>query len=841
VKGNGTSAEPVIELHGVSHAGLTASEAEARLATEGPNVLVAPKRRSSWRQVVGPLADPMVALLVVAGLTYLTIGERRDGIVALAAVFPVAAVGWLLETRASRALHALERMTAQTARVLRDGVWCTTVATGLVVGDVIALREGDVVPADGRVIELTQLAVNEAALTGESLPSEKTTSTGEDEVLAGTHVVSGSAVVRVERTGPRTRYGELARLVSEASVTATPLQRSISRLLRLLIVGAAALCIAVAGVEVLRGHGIAHGVLAGVSLAIAAMPEEFPLVYSLYLGLGAWRLARQNALVRRLPGVETLGSTTVICTDKTGTLTEGRISIAEIHACPGWTRQQVVDVAMLASERNPFDPIDIAIAAQAEPLPDAELLIDHPFDPVRRHVTHVWRIDGSLVVAAKGAFEGVVGNAAGSDALRGLVAAHDRLTRHGLRVITVATGTPRSDPPGDRLSDEAGLEIVGLIAFSDPIRAGVVDAVAECRRAGVRVVLITGDHPATALAVAEQLELSNRVGARDAVVTGDDIDAASPAELDQLVARANVFARTRPDQKYLIVQALRRQGEIVAMTGDGINDAPALREADIGVAMGERGTEVARQSATIVLLDDNFATIVSAIRNGRRILDNISHAFSYLLAFHPPLLVAAIAIPIADKPLLLQPIHLVALEIVLHPIISVVFEGDDGEDLMGRPPVAPAEALAPRRLRLPLAVGATVAASFVVLYLSMLARGWPITEARGLAFAFLLVAQLPLILSNRVPDHALSPHHLDLTRRVAFVAVGLGAGTLCTLYWPPLAETLQLTPFPLVAWPLVVALAVVTSLWAEPLKGRCSRVSPTRNHPRRTPAGRRRP
>ncbi|HET9609026.1 MAG TPA: cation-translocating P-type ATPase [Acidimicrobiales bacterium] len=838
-------------------AGLTSAEARARLARDGPNRLVPEPRGRRLKRLAGPLADPMVALLLVAAPTYLLIGDTADAIVAFAALGPIAAVGWLLESRAERTLDRLRRMTAPVATVWRDGARRQVPADDLVVDDLVVLHQGDVVPADARVVELTQLTLDESALTGESLPVAKTvgeagTGSGEREghggvgggdrggrdggtVWAGTTVVSGRALVRVFATGTSTRYGRIGTLVAAVRQPPTPLQRGLARLVRTLALLAGLLCVAVVGAVLLHGDGWGDAVIAGVSLAIAAIPEEFSMVYTLYLALGAWRLAQQRALVRRLPSVETLGSTTVICADKTGTLTHGRLAVAGLWAVAGDERE-LLETAVLACEPSPYDPLDVAIVDHARDrgvdvaaLHAGDLVTDWPFDPVGRYLTHVWRPAGAagapgpagVVVAAKGSIEGLLAPGAGPDRDHAdSWAAHDAFAADGMRVVAVARATAPG-PTGDRRRDEAGLHLVGLVAFNDPIREGVAEALAECRTAGIRVVMVTGDHPATAHAVAEGLDLPHDVGGRDVIATGADLDEADPDRVQQLAATANVFARTRPEQKHQLVQALRGRGEVVAMTGDGINDAPALREADIGVAMGRRGTEVARAAATLVLVDDNFATIVRAVRDGRRIFDNLTRAFAYLIAFHPPLLLGALVVPLLDRPLLLLPVHLVMLELLLHPVVSLVFQAEPADaDVMDRPPRPVGDALRLRAMWRAYAVGGVLALGVVVAYLAALGVGWPVEEARGLGFVTLLASQPLLLLGMRSPDRPLWRSGRPWTRTLGVVLAVLGVVAVAAVAFPPLAGLLKVAPFPPVGWLVAGAVAVATTVWSEPLKRR---------------------
>ena len=825
--------------------GLTEVEARVRLERDGPNQLVASSTRGRLKHALGPFADPMVALLLVAAPTYLLIGETVDAVVALVALVPVAGVGWVLERRAERTLERLSELTAPTASTIRDGEVKTIGAVDLVVGDVVVLQEGDVIPADANICEATQLLVDEASLTGESLPIDKTKEDADKpdsdsgSVWAGTTVLTGRATVEITSTGPRTRYGKIGTLLATTTNPATPLQQALSRLVAVLAGAAAVFCVAVMAAELWRGNGWGEAVIAGVSLAIAAIPEEFAIVYALYLSIGAWRLAREDALVRSLPGAETLGSTTVICTDKTGTLTEGRLSVAATaNTTSDMTAPSdvgtlneadamLLSAGVLACEPDPFDPLDQAITAYAgqhgidvASLHSAHLETDWPFDPIDKYLTHVWRLpDGAYQVAAKGAYEGIVAHASMSTAAQvTLDEAHALMTEQAMRVVAVASARVPG-PTGVRSRDEAELEVVGLIAFNDPIREGVDDALAECAAAGIRVIMITGDHPVTAHAIAEGLGLPHQYNDRDLIATGDDLDNASEEQLDGLVSHANVFARTRPEQKHLIVEALRRQGAVVAMTGDGVNDAPALRAADIGIAMGQRGTPVAREAATLVLLDDNFATIVAATRNGRQIYDNLTRAFAYLIAFHPPLLIAALLVPILGKPLLLLPVHLVILEILLHPIVSLVFQAEPADpDVMTRPPRPAAYALSAAALWRPYAVGITLAAGVTGLYLVGLDQNWSTEQARALGFATLLAAQPLLLLIERRPAAAFWRSSLNVTKELAIAIAAVSLTTAGVLYFPPLATITQLEPFPAAWWTAVVAVAAVTTLWSEPLK-----------------------
>ncbi len=798
--------------------GLTTAEAHRRLAQHGPNDLVPPARLPglfTWVRRV--LTDPMVLLLLVAGTVYLSVGDVGDAAVSVIALVAITAVSVVLELRTERALQSLQRLTSPVADAWRDGTLQTIPANGLVPGDRILLREGDVVPADATVVAEGRLMVDESSLTGESEPVDL-----ERDAIAraGTTVLSGRSQAIVVETGQRTRYGTIGLLVAGIVEPPTPLQRGIRRFVTSLGVVALLASVGVIVVELLHGIGWTDAVVAGISLAMAAIPEEFPMVFALYLALGAWRLARHRALIRRLAKVETLGSTTVIATDKTGTLTAGRLelrllALADGTVATGADRAELLEAAVLASEPSGHDPFDAAIIRDAAVTPEGELIASYPFDLRGKHTVQVWRRAGRLESYAKGALEAMLDRTAASPALRTQAErANARLAESGMRILGLASGQPAS--AATREAAEAGLSFRGLVAFADPIRDGVREALDECRSAGIRVVMITGDHPATARAVARDLGLPGA----DQALTGEQLDVLSDDERARAVAGVTVFARFEAAQKYELVRALHARGAVVAMTGDGTNDAPALREADIGIAMGRRGTEVARAAATMVLLDDNFATIVHSIRDGRRIFENLRRAFAYLIAFHIPLLLAAVSIPLLGSPLLLLPIHLVWLEIVVHPTSSLVFEADPApSDIMRRPPRASAaELITISDLRRPVVLGITLAAAVLGLYLADLGRGSAVEHARALALTALLCGQLLLVLVTRSPGRAFWRTTARGNRALPLVVGGAAVTLVAVLQVPLLARFFEVAPLDPLEWAAAIGIAIVATLWSEPLK-----------------------
>jgi Ca2+-transporting ATPase len=801
--------EPSPEARAPDRAGLSSHEAAQRLRQDGPNALVLHERLEALKAFLHTLADPMALMLGAAGAVYFLLGEVRDGVVLLVSLVPVLAADVALDLRSRAALRKLAAAASPRAHVRRDGREIVVPSEDVVAGDLLILREGDVVQADGDVCVAANLSLDESQLTGESEPVAKAPG---DPVFAGSLIVAGQGEALVARTGARTRYGDIARMVAESEPPATPLQRKTGRLVRRLGIGALVLAGAMALFTYLHGGGAGRALLAGISLAMAALPEEFPLVLTVFLSLGAWRLSRAGVLVRRLASVEALGSTTVICTDKTGTLTQGMFGLAEVLSFDSSDEKELLAVAALACEIDPQEPMDRAILHRARTaglpetaLQQGTLVIDYAFDPKEKLMAHVWRdARGAERIAAKGAFEGILarcsigasGDAAGEAGARAAAqGAHDRMAAAGRRVLAVATRAGAFS--GERERDLRDLRLVGLLGFSDPIRPEVPAAVAECAAAGVRVKVVTGDSPVTAHAIAEAAGIAHEHG--PGILTGEELASAG----DEGILRASIYARVQPGQKHLIVEAHQRAGEIVAMTGDGINDAPALRQADVGVSMGVRGTPVARAAADLVLLHDDFGALVTAVREGRHIFDNLVDAFLFLVAFHVPVIALAVVVPLLGLPPLLMPIHLVWLELVVHPISAFVFEGGASPGAMHRPPRPPSAPILPRReLALSILSGALLAAAALWLYQGRLAAGE--AGARSIALAAVILGGL--VLTGVAPA---------VRRSRRFLAVGgtVAVSLPLAMYWRPVALALQLAPLDLAGWGLALLAALAATGW----------------------------
>ncbi|HRX89228.1 MAG TPA: cation-translocating P-type ATPase [Steroidobacteraceae bacterium] len=734
------TAQQVIERLDSSTAGLSAAEVARRRATHGRNVLRESAGRSPLAILLAQFADFMILVLLAAAVVSGLIGDLTDTIIIIAIVVLNAVIGFSQELRAERALQALKAMAAPVAQVIRDGCRGTVPSADLVPGDVVVLEAGGVVPADLRLIEAASLRVNEAALTGESVPVDKTTAALAQPDLGiadrhnlahkGTTVTHGRALGIVIATGMRTQLGRIARLLHDASGVDTPLQRRLAIFGRRLALVVLAICTVVFITGLVRGEPVMPMLLTALSLAVAAIPESLPAVVSISLALGARKLMQGRALIRKLPAVEALGSVTYICSDKTGTLTANQMHVDQYY-CDGETAAEVgkgrswqlLLTAMAVSHDAEFDadgeiigdPTEVALlraaAAQVDAQAEAERLprvAEIPFDSERKCMTTVHRQDaGQYLSVTKGAAEVVVPlcmcecREAGAQALdrKRILQAADQMAADGLRVLAIAVRRVHELPnPATSAALESELEFVGLVGMIDPPRAEAADAIAACKTAGMVPVMITGDHPLTARAVATRLGMNVD---DDAVLTGTQLAALDDVKFAQRVDEVRVYARVAPEQKIRIVTALQARGEVVAMTGDGVNDAPALRRADIGVAMGITGTDVAREAASMVLLDDNFATVVQAVREGRRVYDNIRRFIRYVLTTNSGEVWTIFLAPFLGLPIPLLPIHILWINLVTDglPGLALAVEREE-PDIMRRPPRPPHESVFARGLGL---------------------------------------------------------------------------------------------------------------------------------------------
>jgi Ca2+-transporting ATPase len=824
--------------------GLTAAEAAARLASEGPNALPTDARSSFIHTVWHLLREPMLLLLLAAAGIYLVLGDRFEAVMLSLSVCFVIGIELVQERKTARALDALRDLASPRALVLRDGKPQRIAGQDVVRGDRILIAEGDRVPADARLVEASGISVDESLLTGESVPVRKRVALATDTearpggddlpfLYSGTLVVKGRGAAEVFATGPRSEIGRIGTALHGATSERSPLQREIGAIVRVMALTAAVLSIGLAVLYAVQSDSVVEGLLVGIALAMSLLPEELPIVLAVFFALGALRLSKHRVLTRNLAALETLGATSVLCTDKTGTLTENRMRVAALYAA-GEVHQvtdaalpefvhEVVEHGILASQRDPFDPMEIAFHQLGETALRATehlhatwtLVREYPLSPELLSMSHVWRSpnETSLIVSAKGAPEAIVDLChlpeAQVEAVRAAVMA---LGSDGLRVLGVASVRfDDGELPGEQ--HDYPFTFVGLVGLEDPVRATVPAAIADCRAAGIRVVMITGDYPATASAIGRKAGLA----CPDDVLTGAEIELLDDDALVTRLRSADVVARAVPEQKLRIVRALARDGGVVAMTGDGVNDAPALEAAHIGIAMGGRGTDVAREAADLVITDDDFASIVAGVRLGRRIFDNLRKAVTYIVAVHVPVAGLSLIPALLGWPLALLPLHIVFLELIIDPACSVAFEAEGDEaDIMSRPPRAPTSRLADRGLfLLGLAQGVSVLLACLAVLFAARQHGLAEGGTRALAFTALLGGNVALIAVN-LSWSVGGERKGRPTNRVAFLVAGLAmAGLVASLVFAPVRSVFHFDPVSLPLGLAAFGAGAVSVAWFE--------------------------
>jgi Ca2+-transporting ATPase len=719
-------------------------------------------------------------------------------------------------------LEALRDLSSPRALVIRDGVEQRIAGREVVREDILILTEGDRVPADATILSCNDLMVDESLLTGESVPVRKAawngvepvTRPGGDDlpfVYSGTMLVQGRGVARVSATGMQTEFGKIGKALQSVEVDETFLQKKSARMIQTIAAVGLSLCgLAVVLYGLTRGNWI-NGLLVGIALAMSLLPEEIPVVLTVFLALGAWRMSQKNVLTRRMPAIETLGATTVLCVDKTGTLTLNRMKVNRLWAGGEFydvdTADQktlpqrfhaLVRFAVLASETDPFDPMEKAFKEVADRYLDhsarfADWTLAHEYSlaPELLAMSHVWRssANGKYVIATKGAPEAVADLCHfDADRLRELASAIDAMAADGLRVLAAAKAEFSSNAwPASQ--HDFDFTFLGLIGLADPVRPEVPAAIAECHKAGVKVVMITGDYPSTAAAIGRKIGLP----AESQIMTGAEIERVQEGDLRRRIAETAIFARVLPEQKLNLVEAFKANGEVVAMTGDGVNDAPALKAAHIGIAMGGRGTDVARETASLVLLDDNFATIVEAIRSGRRIFDNLQKAMGFIFSIHVPIAGLALVPLIFDWPLVLTPVHIVFLELIIDPACSIAFEAEAEEaNIIARPPRDPQAPLFGKRdIVFSLLQGTLVLLSVLAVFALAIYRGQTDSDARTFAFSTLVFGMVGLITVNRSRSASIFDSLRSPNRAYWWVTCGALSFLAMVLYVPYLREVFR--------------------------------------------------
>jgi Ca2+-transporting ATPase len=852
-----------------SETGLSEQEAIARRKQEGYNELPSARARNLWSIAWETVQDPIFLLLIGGGIIYWILGDRQEAVILLGFVLFLMCISLYQEGKTEQALEALRDLSSPRALVIRDGQRHRIAGREVVRGDILVISEGDRVPADAQLLSCTNLLIDESLLTGESFPVHKVASMDDIEiarpggdalpfVYSGTLVVQGQGIAQVQAIGTQTEMGKIGSALQQVKPESTALQQEMAQLVGRLLGIALSLCVAIVIIYGFTRGDWLKGVLAGITLAMAILPNEFPVVVTIFLALGAWRIAQKQVLARRASAVETLGSATVLCVDKTGTLTLNQMAVQQLSPYSqarnlssydlGFHSQdplpeavhELVEYGILASQRDPFDPMEKAFKQLGDRYlnhtehlhNDWVLLREYPLSPHLLAMSHVWQsADGSIYeIAAKGAPEAIADLCHFTSQQQQMLAERvSQMSEQGLRILGIAKASLSAPPPlfmpphpilsPNHLPDQQhdfSFQFLGLVGLSDPVRPTVTPAIQECYSAGIRVVMITGDYPGTAQAIARQIGLMQM----GAILTGAELEQMSDVDLQQRIQSTNIFARAVPEQKLRLVNALKAIGEVVAMTGDGVNDAPALRAAQIGIAMGERGTDVARESAALVLLNDDFSAIVQAVKLGRRIFDNLRKAMAYLLAIHIPIAGMSL-IPVLFKlPLVLLPVHVAFLHLIIDPACSIVLEAEPAEmNVMKRPPRNPKEPLLGRKtITLALLQGCGILAIILVIFVLALYRGQGELDARTLTFTTLILANLGLILSERSSSR-LSLKVLKSPNAALWWVLGGGLLFLAiVLYVPFLRHLFSFSILHPIDLAICLSGGIISLLWFEQLK-----------------------
>jgi P-type Ca2+ transporter type 2C len=830
--------------------GLSADEAARRLIRYGPNELPSQKKQNVFSILLNVLREPMLLLLIACGGMYLILGESKDAWMLLTFVFVVVGITFYQERKTERALDALEKVASPIAHVIRNGIERKIPSRELVIDDLIIIREGDRIPADAAVMDATNLLIEESILTGESTSVRKSVWNGitslirpggEDLpfVFSGTLVTQGRAVVKVNAIGINTEVGKIGKSLQTIHEEDTLLKRETSRIVKNFAIAGIVLCITVIGIYGYIHQDWLRGILAGLTLSMAMLPEEFPVVLVIFLTLGAWRMSKRKVLVRKTPAIETLGAATVLCVDKTGTITENRMKLdglwvdKKLHILEHLQKDQfpndchsILEFAVLASQKDPYDPMEKEIITKGQAYISKNLAKYHTWSVVREYplsrellsVSHVWKSpnNNEYIVAAKGAPEAIADLCHfSSDQSAQLYERIHELSTLGYRILGVAGARVSPSKTATRQHDYP-FEFIGLMAFSDPIRTGMKQAVEECYTAGMRVIMITGDYAGTASTVARQIGLKNS----DQFLTGGDLSKFSFEELRNRIRSINIFARVVPEQKLLLVNALKANGDIVAMTGDGVNDAPALKSAHIGIAMGERGTDVARETADLILLNDDFLSIVGAIRMGRRIFDNLKRAMMYIVSVHIPIAGMSLLPLLFGLPPVLLPAHIAFLELIIDPSCSVVFEAEEEDDgIMNRPPRKLKEPLFGRTaLVTSLLQGAGVLVAVFSILLLGIRVGLSSKDAGTLAFVTIVIANILLIITNLSEHENIFKIVQNKNASLKWIVLGTFSALGLILYIPFLRDVFHFSIVHPIDLVLSLGFSVVCLIWFKIIK-----------------------
>ena len=823
--------------------GLTSTEAKKLQNKYGKNLLTPTKNENFFKKILHILCEPMFLLLIVAAIIYFILGEPRDGSIMLIFVFGVISIDIIQEWKTDKTLNALKDLSAPHISVIRDGKETIIASSDLVPGDLMLIYEGIKIPADGKIIKCNDLCIDESTLTGESEGVWKACMENyqpnkdfwrKDYCYAGTLVTQGTATILVDKIGLETQYGKIGIDVASAPDEPTPLQKQTKGLVKLCAGIAAILFVLVSLITYtnISNHNfvdrIIESILSGVTLSMAMIPEEFPVILTVFLSMGAWRLAKKQSLVRKLPSVETLGAVSVLCVDKTGTITMNQMTIQKTWSI-NENEYELAKIMGLGCETDAYDPMEKAMLSYCESLNitkdmlfSGTLITEYPFTNELKMMGHVWKIDNEIIIAAKGSPEKILTICnISEEQKKNIDNKISEMSKQGLRVIAVATAKPSKESEVPKIITDCTLDFLGIIGLADPPRESVANDIAICNKAGIRVVMITGDNGTTASSIAKKVGIKNC----NNIITGDMINQMSDDELRERIKTVSIFSRVMPEHKMRIVKAFKDNGEIAAMTGDGVNDAPALKYADIGIAMGKRGSEVSREAADLILLDDNFTTIVETIKDGRRIYDNIRKAVGYVFTIHIPIALASLLAPflgIAPSSLLLLPLHIVLLELIIDPTCSIVLERQPAEtDIMCRNPRNPQEKLIDWAILFKSIIQGIVifVASFGTYYY-MLSSNWAnASVARSMGLAIIIISNLLLVQVNSSNNDFMYKSITKLAKdRVMWYVLIATLSMLGVILYSPLNSFLKLAPLTFKQLLISVIVGTISVVWYEGVK-----------------------
>lgn len=825
--------------------GLTSGQAKKLQEQYGKNELVAEKKEGFFHKVVEIIREPMFLLLLVAAVIYFILGEPRDGIVMLIFVIGMISIDVIQEWKTDKTINALKDLSAPHITVIRDGKEQKIASVNLVPGDLMIINEGVKIPADGEIIRANDLCIDESTLTGEAVGVWKVAVEDNSEVEAdsywrkdycysGTLVTQGSATVLVDKIGASTEYGKIGADIIAAPDSPSPLQKQTGALVKTctIIAGILFLLVAVLTYFNIPDHKLIdrliESILSGITLSMAMIPEEFPVILTVFLSMGAWRLAKKQSLVRKLHSVETLGAVSVLCVDKTGTITMNQMTVQDTWS-PNGENEKLTEIMGLACETDAYDPMEKAMLTYCDKLGitkehlfNRELITEYAFTNELKMMGHVWNYDDNILIAAKGSPERIltICNLSATERVQ-IEKKISEMSQKGLRVIGVGSLKLQSTSDVPNTITECNLTFCGLIGLADPPRDSVKEDIKHCVNAGIRVVMITGDSGITASSIAKQVGIPNS----DKIITGEELNKMSDSELQEHVKDVSIFSRVVPEHKMRIVKAFQENGEIVAMTGDGVNDAPALKHADIGIAMGKRGSEVSREAADLILMDDNFTTIVETIHDGRRIYDNIRKAIGYVFAIHIPIALSALLAPffnIRPTDLLLLPIHVVLLELIIDPTCSIVLERQPAEsNIMNRKPRNPKESILTKGILLKgIFQGIIIFAFSFSTYFNTLQQNPDNSAlARTMGLSIVMIANIFLVIVNSSYVESIFCSIKKLIKDKIFWAVILGTfSMLLLILYTPLSGVLNLTALSAKQMFTVIGLAAISVLWYEVVK-----------------------